>query len=145
MWQNCSSDLFTIDVTLSHVYGEKRYFQRNKSHFVSFRNYLPFSRTNRSTFFHRTKSSRRIYSTFFFFHNISFESKIACCLFQVLEYCAGNDLDFYLKQNKQIPEKEARSISSRYSLSSSTYSLLHPATLKILQSASLIMLKIWSL
>uniref|UniRef100_A0A1I7STD9 Protein kinase domain-containing protein n=1 Tax=Bursaphelenchus xylophilus TaxID=6326 RepID=A0A1I7STD9_BURXY len=28
----------------------------------------------------------------------------------VLEYCDGNDLDFYLKQHKQIPEKEARSI-----------------------------------
>ncbi|CAI5446029.1 unnamed protein product [Caenorhabditis angaria] len=28
----------------------------------------------------------------------------------VLEYCPGNDLDFYLKQNKQISEKEARSI-----------------------------------
>ncbi|VDP14284.1 unnamed protein product [Soboliphyme baturini] len=28
----------------------------------------------------------------------------------VLEYCDGNDLDFYLKQNKSIPEKEARSI-----------------------------------
>ncbi|KAK6165722.1 hypothetical protein SNE40_022590 [Patella caerulea] len=28
----------------------------------------------------------------------------------VLEYCEGNDLDFYLKQNKCIPEKEARSI-----------------------------------
>lgn len=28
----------------------------------------------------------------------------------VLEYCEGNDLDFYLKQNKSIPEKEARSI-----------------------------------
>lgn len=28
----------------------------------------------------------------------------------VLEYCDGNDLDFYLKQNKLIPEKEARSI-----------------------------------
>uniref|UniRef100_A0A915I402 Protein kinase domain-containing protein n=1 Tax=Romanomermis culicivorax TaxID=13658 RepID=A0A915I402_ROMCU len=28
----------------------------------------------------------------------------------VLEYCDGNDLDFYLKQNKMIPEKEARSI-----------------------------------
>ncbi|KRZ80404.1 Serine/threonine-protein kinase tousled-like 1, partial [Trichinella papuae] len=28
----------------------------------------------------------------------------------VLEYCDGNDLDFYLKQNKCIPEKEARSI-----------------------------------
>ncbi|CAF1102606.1 unnamed protein product [Adineta ricciae] len=28
----------------------------------------------------------------------------------VLEYCDGNDLDFYLKQNKTIPEKEARSI-----------------------------------
>lgn len=28
----------------------------------------------------------------------------------VLEYCEGHDLDFYLKQNKQIPEKEARSI-----------------------------------
>ncbi|KRY31890.1 Serine/threonine-protein kinase tousled-like 1, partial [Trichinella spiralis] len=28
----------------------------------------------------------------------------------VLEYCDGNDLDFYLKQNKCISEKEARSI-----------------------------------
>lgn len=28
----------------------------------------------------------------------------------VLEYCTGNDLDFYLKQNKCISEKEARSI-----------------------------------
>ncbi|XP_037546970.1 serine/threonine-protein kinase tousled-like 2 [Nematolebias whitei] len=28
----------------------------------------------------------------------------------VLEYCAGNDLDFYLKQNKSMAEKEARSI-----------------------------------
>ncbi|CAI2348354.1 unnamed protein product [Caenorhabditis sp. 36 PRJEB53466] len=28
----------------------------------------------------------------------------------VLEYCPGNDLDFYLKQNKSISEKEARSI-----------------------------------
>jgi tousled-like kinase len=27
-----------------------------------------------------------------------------------LEYCDGNDLDFFLKQNKTIPEKEARSI-----------------------------------
>ena len=37
-----------------------------------------------------------------------------CCVdvqaLQVLEYCDGNDLDFYLKQNKTIPEKEARSI-----------------------------------
>lgn len=32
------------------------------------------------------------------------------CFVTVLEYCPGNDLDFYLKQNKQIPEKEARSI-----------------------------------
>ncbi|XP_057192220.1 serine/threonine-protein kinase tousled-like 1 isoform X1 [Triplophysa rosa] len=28
----------------------------------------------------------------------------------VLEYCEGNDLDFYLKQNKLMSEKEARSI-----------------------------------
>ena len=28
----------------------------------------------------------------------------------MLEYCEGNDLDFYLKQNKHMPEKEARSI-----------------------------------
>jgi len=28
----------------------------------------------------------------------------------VLEYCEGNDLDFYLKQHKTIPEKESRSI-----------------------------------
>ena len=38
---------------------------------------------------------------------------IACLCFRfctVLEYQKGNDLDFYLKQNKVIPEKEARSI-----------------------------------
>lgn len=28
----------------------------------------------------------------------------------VLEYCEGNDLDFYLKQHKLMSEKEARSI-----------------------------------
>lgn len=28
----------------------------------------------------------------------------------VLEYCDGHDLDFYLKQHKTIPEREARSI-----------------------------------
>lgn len=28
----------------------------------------------------------------------------------VLEYCDGHDLDFYLKQHKTIPEKEARAI-----------------------------------
>lgn len=28
----------------------------------------------------------------------------------VLEYCEGNDLDFYLKQNKLMTEKEGRSI-----------------------------------
>lgn len=28
----------------------------------------------------------------------------------VLEYCEGNDLDFYLKQNKLMSEKEGRSI-----------------------------------
>lgn len=28
----------------------------------------------------------------------------------MLEYCDGNDLDFCLKQNKIIPEREARSI-----------------------------------
>lgn len=28
----------------------------------------------------------------------------------VLEHCDGNDLDFVLKQNQFIPEKEARSI-----------------------------------
>lgn len=28
----------------------------------------------------------------------------------VMEYCDGNDLDFILKQNQIIPEKEARAI-----------------------------------
>lgn len=28
----------------------------------------------------------------------------------MLEYCEGNDLDFFLKQHKTIPEKESRSI-----------------------------------
>ena len=36
-----------------------------------------------------------------------------CRFCTVLEYCEGNDLDFYLKQNKSIPEKEARSIISQ--------------------------------
>lgn len=27
-----------------------------------------------------------------------------------MEYCEGNDLDFFLKQHKTIPEKESRSI-----------------------------------
>ena len=35
---------------------------------------------------------------------------MVCRFCTVLEYCEGNDLDFYLKQNKSIPEKEARSI-----------------------------------
>lgn len=40
---------------------------------------------------------------------------IHCFLFlyrfcTVLEYCEGNDLDFYLKQHKLMSEKEARSI-----------------------------------
>ena len=37
-----------------------------------------------------------------------------CCLalvrFALLEYLEGNDLDFYLKQNRTIGEEEARSI-----------------------------------
>ncbi len=33
-----------------------------------------------------------------------------CRFCTVLEYLEGNDLDFYLKQNKTIAEKEARSI-----------------------------------
>ena len=37
--------------------------------------------------------------------------RFARCRFcTVLEYCEGNDLDFHLKQNKSISEKEARSI-----------------------------------
>ena len=28
----------------------------------------------------------------------------------MMEYSEGNDLDFYLKQNKNLPEKESRSI-----------------------------------
>ena len=31
----------------------------------------------------------------------------------VLEYCDGHDLDFYLKQHKTIPEREARSVISQ--------------------------------
>lgn len=33
-----------------------------------------------------------------------------CRFCTVLEYCEGNDLDFYLKQHKLMSEKEARSI-----------------------------------
>lgn len=36
---------------------------------------------------------------------------VSICRFcTVLEFCEGNDLDFYLKQNKLMSEKEARSI-----------------------------------
>jgi Protein kinase domain len=35
----------------------------------------------------------------------------------VLEYCDGHDLDFYLKQHKIIPEKEARAIIMQVSVS----------------------------
>lgn len=34
----------------------------------------------------------------------------SCRFCTVLEFCEGNDLDFYLKQNKLMSEKEARSI-----------------------------------
>lgn len=34
----------------------------------------------------------------------------------VLEYCDGHDLDFYLKQHKTIPEKEARAIIMQVSI-----------------------------
>uniref|UniRef100_A0A914HE53 Protein kinase domain-containing protein n=1 Tax=Globodera rostochiensis TaxID=31243 RepID=A0A914HE53_GLORO len=48
----------------------------------------------------------------------------------VLEYCDGNDLDFYLKQHKQIPEKEARCIimqvvSALKYLSERKYPIIH--------------------
>nr|CAD2172947.1 unnamed protein product [Meloidogyne enterolobii] len=48
----------------------------------------------------------------------------------VLEYCDGNDLDFYLKQHKQIPEKEARCIimqvvSALKYLSEQKYPIIH--------------------
>ncbi|XP_077514766.1 tousled-like kinase isoform X9 [Amblyomma americanum] len=42
-----------------------------------------------------------------------FVSSTPCCLRSfctVLEYCDGHDLDFYLKQHKCIPEREARCI-----------------------------------
>lgn len=35
---------------------------------------------------------------------------VSCRFCTVLEYCEGNDLDFYLKQHKLMSEKEARSI-----------------------------------
>lgn len=38
-------------------------------------------------------------------------SCVCVCRFcTVLEYCEGNDLDFYLKQHKLMSEKEGRSI-----------------------------------
>ncbi|KAL3116072.1 hypothetical protein niasHT_007372 [Heterodera trifolii] len=48
----------------------------------------------------------------------------------VLEYCDGHDLDFYLKQHKQIPEKEARCIimqvvSALKYLSERRYPIIH--------------------
>lgn len=38
------------------------------------------------------------------------------CFITVLEYCPGNDLDFYLKQNKCMSEKEARIIIMQASI-----------------------------
>lgn len=53
---------------------------------------------------HRTLNHDRIVKLFDLF---TIDNHSFCT---VLEYCGGNDLDFYLKQNKQISEKEARSI-----------------------------------
>lgn len=47
---------------------------------------------------------------------IRWNRKIGLCIIcvyrfcTVLEYCEGNDLDFYLKQHKLMSEKEGRSI-----------------------------------
>lgn len=46
----------------------------------------------------------------------------------VLEYCDGHDLDFYLKQHKTIPEKEARSIIMQVCLCFSLCSSFCPST-----------------
>lgn len=53
---------------------------------------------------HRSLNHPRIVRLFDVF---SIDSDSFCT---VLEYCDGNDLDFYLKQHKQMNEKEARSI-----------------------------------
>uniref|UniRef100_A0A4W5PX94 non-specific serine/threonine protein kinase n=1 Tax=Hucho hucho TaxID=62062 RepID=A0A4W5PX94_9TELE len=47
-------------------------------------------------------------SVLFFFHISADKGEETFCT--VLEFCEGNDLDFYLKQNKLMSEKEARSI-----------------------------------
>jgi serine/threonine protein kinase len=54
----------------------------------------------------------------------------------VLEYCDGHDLDFYLKQHKTIPEKEARAIimqvrSNEKHQGTYTKTFLHNANAKI--------------
>lgn len=45
-------------------------------------------------------------------HYLTVGSSVSLCsrFCTVLEYCEGNDLDFYLKQHKLMSEKEARSI-----------------------------------
>ena len=48
----------------------------------------------------------------------------------MLEYCEGNDLDFYLKQHKTINEKEARTVimqvvSALYYLNSLPRPVIH--------------------
>jgi tousled-like kinase len=53
---------------------------------------------------HRSLHHSRIVRLFDVF---SIDSDSFCT---VLEYCDGNDLDFYLKQHKQMTEREARSI-----------------------------------
>ncbi len=64
--------------------------------------FVPFRHALREKDIHKTLIHKRIVQLFdvFTIDNHSF------CT--VLEYCDGNDLDFYLKQTKQIPEKEAR-------------------------------------
>ena len=46
-------------------------------------------------------------------NNFQLNFDIECSSFRfctVLEYIEGNDIDFFLKQHKYIPEKEARSV-----------------------------------
>lgn len=62
------------------------------------------------TIFHCCFNSKHAELSFSLAHNrvtLSLHGDRFCT---VLEFCEGNDLDFYLKQNKLMSEKEARSI-----------------------------------
>ncbi|XP_048048733.1 serine/threonine-protein kinase tousled-like 1 isoform X6 [Megalobrama amblycephala] len=59
---------------------------------------------------HKQLDHPRIVKLYDYFSLDTDTLSVSCRFCTVLEYCEGNDLDFYLKQHKLMSEKEARSI-----------------------------------